>query len=287
MYKSMRACPKCCMTMLTLELMVRHLWLQLREKMMVCTETPPGAYGSPRKPVTFICVSVLFQVQAFGGHSGYRSTLTALRNFCTWNTIDRDVKIVFNICLLCQSAISGDKTPRLFGQALQATKPNEALHMDYLYMGPSESGHKYLLLVKNDLSSYFWLVPAITADSGTTIEALTSWFAACGVATTWVSDQGSLFKNKVMTGVCKALRTQHHFTTAYCPWANGTVERACREVFLVVQALLSEFQLRPTKWPDVVKSLQSALNNSPSPQRGNIAPLTAFTAGTQTHRCCM
>ena len=39
-------------------------WLQLREKMMVCTETPPGAYGSPRKPVTSRCVSVFLQIQA-------------------------------------------------------------------------------------------------------------------------------------------------------------------------------------------------------------------------------
>ena len=71
-----------------------------------------------------------------------------------------------------------------FCQALHATKSNEVLHIDYLYMGPSESGHKYLLLVKDDLSNYLWLVPAITADAATTVEELTSWFAAFGVATT-------------------------------------------------------------------------------------------------------
>jgi hypothetical protein len=45
----------------------------------------------------------------------------------------------------------------------------------------------------------------------------------------------------------------------------------------VVRALISEFRLLPVDWPAVVKIVQSALNNSPSAQRGDIAPLTAFT----------
>jgi hypothetical protein len=94
---------------------------------------------------------------------------------------------------------------------------------------------------------------------------------------TWVSDQGSHFKNKTVEGVQNALRSQHHFTTAYTPWANGTVERACREVLRAVRGLLSEFKLRPAEWPKVHRIVQSVLNNSPSPQRGNIAPITAFT----------
>jgi hypothetical protein len=44
-----------------------------------------------------------------------------------------------------------------------------------------------------------------------------------------------------------------------------------------VRCLLSEFKLRPTEWPHVHRIVQSVLNNSPSPQRGNVAPITAFT----------
>ena len=80
-----------------------------------------------------------------------------------------------------------------------------------------------------------------------------------------------------MDSVRKVLCSQHHFTTAYSPWANGTIERACREVLRAVRALLSELRLRPDQWPSVSRIVQSVLNNSPSPQRGNIAPLTAFT----------
>jgi hypothetical protein len=39
----------------------------------------------------------------------------------------------------------------------------------YLYMGPSKAGYKYLLLTKDDLSEYLWLVPNIVAKTATTV----------------------------------------------------------------------------------------------------------------------
>lgn len=109
------------------------------------------------------------------------------------------------------------------------------------------------------------------------------WFASFGVCSTWVSDRGSHFKNKVIDTIRKTLRSQHHFTTANTPWANGTIERVCREVLRAVRALLSEFKLRTTQWTEVHRIVQSVLNNTPSPHRNNIEPVTAFTglpAGT-------
>jgi hypothetical protein len=77
--------------------------------------------------------------------------------------------------------------PRPFGQALHASLPNEIIHFDFLYMGPSKAGYKYLLLIKDDLSGYLWLVPCLAADAATTIDALMKWFSSFGVAQTWVS----------------------------------------------------------------------------------------------------
>jgi hypothetical protein len=108
------------------------------------------------------------------------------------------------------------------------------------------------------------------------VDALTDWFAAFGVSSTWVSDRGSHFKNVVIDGARRALRSRHHFTTAYSPWANGTVERACKEVLRASRALLSEFRLPPTQWNLVYKIVQGILNNLGSPQRGGLASLTIF-----------
>jgi Integrase core domain len=194
-----------------------------------------------------------------------------------WHTLEEDVRTFCLTCLHCVATIGGDRVPRPLGESMHADKPNELLHMDFLYMGPSHTMESYLLLLKGDLSGYLWLWPCRKADSATTVEALVTWFTTIGVLRTWVSDQGSHFKNRTIEGVQRALRSQHHYTTAYTPWANGTVERACREVLRAVRGLLLEFKLRPADWPKVHRIVQSVLNNSPSPQRVSVAPITPFT----------
>lgn len=45
----------------------------------------------------------------------------------------------------------------------------------------------------------------------------------------------------------------------------------------MARALLSELQLREDNWPQLVPLFESAINNTPSPLRNNIAPITSFT----------
>jgi hypothetical protein len=149
-----------------------------------------------------------------GGHPGLIPPTSSITALFYWKTLIEDVRTFCKTCLHCCSTIGGDRTPRPYGQALHESTPSEVLHFDFLYMAPSQSGLKYLLLIKDDLSGYLWLVPSAAADAAATVDALTLWFSAFGVATTWVSDRGSHFKNLVMDALRKALRTQHHFTTA-------------------------------------------------------------------------
>eukprot|EP00173_Palmaria_palmata_P000654 Plantae.Rhodophyta-Palmaria_palmata.ctg13165.p1 GENE.Plantae.Rhodophyta-Palmaria_palmata.ctg13165~~Plantae.Rhodophyta-Palmaria_palmata.ctg13165.p1 ORF type:complete len:337 (-),score=45.86 Plantae.Rhodophyta-Palmaria_palmata.ctg13165:285-1295(-) len=107
--------------------------------------------------------------------------------------------------------------------------------------------------------------------------ALLRWFTAFGVASTWISDRGSHFKNSLMHSLNRLLHSQHHFTAPNSPHANGTVERVCREVLRCCRALLSEFRLKEQEWPQVLPIIQSVLNNSVVASLGNKAPLTAFT----------
>jgi transposase InsO family protein len=105
---------------------------------------------------------------------------------------------------------------------------------------------------------------------------LIAWFAAFGVAAQWVSNQGSHFKNQVMTEVQKQLGTNHHFTTAYCPWANGTVEAVCKQTIRAARAMLSEMHLATQEMPCILPAIQAVLSNSPSSCRAEQTPLTAF-----------
>lgn len=92
-----------------------------------------------------------------------------------------------------------------------------------------------------------------------------------------MSDSPTHFRNEVMRLLARGLKCKHHFTQAYCPWSNEAVERLGKEVLRACRSLISELQLRVDSWPDLKHIIQSVLNNSTSPQRNNIAPLTAFT----------
>ncbi|GMF45863.1 unnamed protein product [Phytophthora fragariaefolia] len=159
---------------------------------------------------------------------------------------------------------------------MHAERPNELIHWDYLHMGESESGEVYILVIKDDASKFVWLLPCVAADADTTFVCLLDWFATFGVCRTWVSDQGTHFMNTTIAALQHALGAHHHFTTARCPWANGTVEVVMRETLRCCRALLSEWMLQPRYWPRVVKIVQMVLNNTPSQALGGVAPITAM-----------
>lgn len=55
-----------------------------------------------------------------------------------------------------------------------------------------------------------------------------------------VRGQGPHFKTFLMKELGTEMRIKHHFTTAYRPRADKTVEGLCREVLRIARALLSE-----------------------------------------------
>lgn len=61
---------------------------------------------------------------------------------------------------------------------------------------------------------------------------------------------------------------KHSFTSAYCHWANGTVERLCREVLRIAEAFLSELRLSEGQWSTIEKGIQKAVNQSPAEHLG-------------------
>jgi hypothetical protein len=106
------------------------------------------------------------------GHRAYEVTLGAIKEYVAWTTMAKDVKVFVQNCLHCVATIPRDKVPRPLGTQLHATKPNEILHFDYLYIGLSRDGkYQYLLLLKDDLSGYLWLVPCRTVDAAATVDA--------------------------------------------------------------------------------------------------------------------
>ena len=151
------------------------------------------------------------------GHRRRESTKTILKAHFTWKNINADVDTFCRSCIHCLATESGDRIPRPLGHSIHASKPNEVLHFDFCFIGKSSKDKIYVLILKDDLSSYVRLYPFEAADAEAVVDALVDWFAAFGLVTQWVSEQESHFKNDVVEGLREKLPSSHCFMLPYCP----------------------------------------------------------------------
>ena len=211
------------------------------------------------------------------GHPGAKTTADTLASTYHWSTLHEDFKTFVRVCIHCLSTTGGEKVPRPFGPSFHGTAPHDLLQFDYIELGESSSGEKYVLMLRDDHSDFKWFFPCMETTAETAAQAIIDWCSSFAVPKALMSDGPTHFKNETIRLVCKGLQVPHHFTRPYCPWSNGAVERLGKELLRTLRALLSELQMRPTEWTNLIPIVQSVLNHAPSPQRGNVAPITAFT----------
>lgn len=94
-------------------------------------------------------------------------------------------------------------------------------------------------------------------------------------------DEPTHFKNETIRLLSKPLHVKHHFTLPQNPWSNGAVELLGRELLRVLRAVTLSCNFALTNGQTCFP-LCSAINMTISPQRQNIAPVTAFTVTATT-----
>ena len=221
------------------------------------------------------------------GHRGSDATWKALREAFTWTNLRDDTRSFISSCTLCVLSKSGNKVPRPLSTTLHASKPDEVIYFDYLFLGDSDEDRKYVLVVKDDLSGYCWLESTQSADATHTAKVLARWNRVFTTPDTWVSDQGSHFKNAVLGELAQTYCIHHKFSVAYSPWANGTVKSLMRSILSAARAMI--LRLAPQDWASVIPVIASALNETSLDRLGRRAngifrsPLEVVT-GILPHR---
>ena len=202
--------------------------------------------------------------QGAGLHRKVDAMYTSIRAAkCWWPNMRETLKELAKLCMCCVWTMEGKRIPRATVETLYATQAGEAVTMDFLYIGPSDSGHKYILVLKDMCSQRVRLVNCVAADSGSATDALIEWCADFGTPDLLVSDQGAHFVNSTLEEVNRILGIEHHWTTPYNARSNGSVERVNREYLKAIRAMRIETKTPVGRWPDLTNVIQYGINTQP------------------------
>ena len=158
------------------------------------------------------------------------------------------------------------------GQRKKPKRPNQHVHFDWYTVGASDEGFKYLLVIRDAFSRFVMLVKSVSMDAANSAKGLMEWIAIFGLPEMFFSDNGSHFRNKVMESLARLLPVTHEFSTVYCAWSNGLVERVNRDIKVLIKIFLMELRRDMKEWPQIVMNIMSALNQRPSAGLAGHAP---------------
>ena len=212
------------------------------------------------------------------GHRGHATTKNVINTIFVSRGLDAKLKIFLDACLLCPHVKGGRVIPRPWSSGIQTNVPNLYLHMDYLFIGDSVDGNRYILVLKDAASHFVHLVSCQTANAETTAHAIMEWCALHGTPKYMVSDQGTHFKNETLEIMSALMKVEQQFIVAYSPWKNGTVERVNRDVLQLLRVMLLEFGWNHNQWPALIELITHNMNHSQVASLANHAPIEVFTS---------
>ena len=160
-------------------------------------------------------------------HFGKGRMLATLKQNYYWKTMENDVDQHVRNCINCKLRKSYQRRARVpivhYGKTERIL---DRVHMDLT--GPlrkTKDGHSYILVIKDFLSKYVWLVPLRDKSMEEVAVAFVNDFICqAGIPNMVVSDRGNEFVNKVMKVVARILNIMKVSTTPYNPRADGFVE---------------------------------------------------------------
>lgn len=206
-------------------------------------------------------------VSARCGNSVNRIKKTTMNTFISeyyWKNLKENLRDFAQNCIHCIITNTGKRVPRPLSTALHGRRPNEVVHMDFLYIGAAkETDLKYVLVGKDDLTSYCWLHICIHPDSKVVVHAFGHWIVAFESMKWLVSDRGPPFRSTVVQEFTHDLRICRHFSTSYCSFSSWTGERLCKGVLRASIVLLSERRMKLGEWPSIIGYLQEVKHQAP------------------------
>ncbi|GFO40671.1 reverse transcriptase [Plakobranchus ocellatus] len=186
-------------------------------------------------------------VSDLAGHSGFRKTLSATRDYFSWPGVCSDVKNYTTSCHLCQiKPRTGRDRPALFQPVPIVGEPFERVIIELVGPLPlSSDKYEYLLTLVDVSTRWAEAVPLCRITAKDVAEALFSIFVRLGFPKEIQSDRGQQFMSNLLAEFNSLCNIKHFVSTSYHPQTNGIVERFHSTLKSVIRKLSHE---SPTEW---------------------------------------
>jgi hypothetical protein len=160
-------------------------------------------------------------------HMGANRMLETIRLRYFWSKMDKDIVKHTGKCINCKLRKSYQRRPTVPIMKYDDTaRPLDRVHVDLTGPLPQTKGnHKYIMVIKDYLTKYVWLIPLKSKGSVEVAEAFVGEFVCqAGIPGRLVSDRGNEFVNKLLANVSRIMGINRVSTTPYNPRSDGFVE---------------------------------------------------------------
>jgi hypothetical protein len=161
------------------------------------------------------------------GHMGANRMLETIRLRYYWPKMNEDIVKHSTDCINCKLRRSYQRRPQVPIMKYDDTKrPLDRVHIDLTGPLPTtKGGHKYIMVIKDYLTKYVWLIPLRTKGAVEVAEAFVGEFVCqAGIPGRVVSDRENEFVNSLLKNVSRILNINRVSTTPYNPRSDGFVE---------------------------------------------------------------
>lgn len=217
---------------------------------------------------------VLHSVHDDQGHQGLERTLQLLRGRCFWPNMARDAEQWCQQCRRCVLGKAVQPKVRAYWGALQATRPNEILAIDFTTLEPASDGRENVLICTDVFTKYAQAIPTQNQRAPTVARILVQqWFHRFGPPARIHSDRGRNFESTLIQQLCQLYGIQKTRTPPYHPQGNGQCERFNRTLHDLLRTLPSA---EKRHWPRHLSQLTFAYNTTQHQTTGHTAYYLMF-----------
>ena len=197
----------------------------------------------------------------YGGHLGYRKTISKIKGRFYWPRMTADVKLWVQQCDACYMSKPLNRHTHTRLQVVQVGEPLDRTATDILGPLPKTKNKNQFVLVFGD---YFtrWIeavpVPNFTAKTCANV-ILQHFILKFGTPLSIHSDQGQNFVSRIWKELCSMLQMKKTQTTSHRPQSNGFIERFNRTLAGMLRACREN---NDEEWDQLVPLLAMAYRSS-------------------------